>query len=123
MPGQTVSIMFTNRTEMATGKAAGTSPGVTEGTVAVQITSALPPCVQQGVAVHGTIEVGRPVECQPNSTVFKLEPNGEQAVQVKVEFGRVSRATVGIRSGLAPGDKMILSDMAPFRQYDRITLK
>jgi hypothetical protein len=35
----------------------------------------------------------------------------------------VSVDKVEIRSGLAPGDQVILSDMAPFRQYDRVTLK
>ncbi len=119
-PGQTVSIQFTNRSEMATGKVAGTSLGVTEGTVAVEITSALPPGVQQGIEVDGTIQVGRlndvlwvgrPVECQPNSTgnLFKLEQNGEQAVRAKVEFGRAFAGTIEIRSGLAPGDKVILT--------------
>ncbi|HTV82729.1 MAG TPA: M56 family metallopeptidase [Acidobacteriaceae bacterium] len=134
IPGQTVSIMFTNRTEMVAGKVAGTSPGAAEGTVAVQITSALPPDVQQGVDLVGTIQegglknvlwVGRPFACQPSSTgyLFKLEQNGEQAVRTKVEFGRASVATVEIRSGLAPGDKVILSNMARFQRYDRIMLK
>lgn len=133
-PGQIVSIRFTNRPGMATGKVAATSAGVTEGTVGVQITTALPPGVQQRVEVDGTIEtgrlknvlwVGRPVECQANRTciLFKLEQNGEQAVRAKVEFGGTSTSTIEIRSGLVPGDKVILSDMAPYKQYDTITLK
>jgi beta-lactamase regulating signal transducer with metallopeptidase domain len=134
MPGQTVSIMFTNRNEMVAGKVAGTSPGAAEGTVVVQITSALPPEVRQGADLVGTMQVGeltnvlwvgRPFACRPNSAgyLFKLEQNGKQAVQVKVEFGRASVDKVEIRSGLVPGDKVILSDMDPFRQYDRIKLK
>jgi len=141
MPGQAVSILL-NRAEIATGqraetvsgKVAGTSSAAAEGTVAVQITGALPLGVQQGADVVGTIEVGdlknvlwvgRPAECQPNSAgyLFKLEQNGEQAVRTNVEFGPVSVDKVEIRSGLAPGDQVILSDMAPFRQYDRVTLK
>lgn len=134
MPGQTVSIKFTNRTETVTGKVAETSPGAAAGTVAVQITSDLPPDVQRGVNLLGTIQVGdltnvlwvgRPFACQPNSTgyLFKLEPNGEQAIRAKVEFGRASVDKVEIRSGLVPGDQVILSDMAPFRQDDRVVLK
>jgi bla regulator protein blaR1 len=133
-PGQIVSIRFTNRPGMATGNVAATSVGVTDGTVGVQITTALPPGVQQGVEVDGTIEtgrlknvlwVGRPVECPANSTcsLFKLEQNGEQAEQTKVEFGGASTSTIEIQSGLVAGDKVILSDMAPYKQYDRITLK
>jgi beta-lactamase regulating signal transducer with metallopeptidase domain len=124
-PDQTVSILFTNRAGMATGRVAGISPGTAEGTVAVQITSALPPGLPQGAELEGAIRVGRPAECQPNSTgtLFKLEQSGKQAVRVQVEFGRGNANSVEIRSGLAPGDKVILSDIAPLRKYDRITLK
>jgi HlyD family secretion protein len=100
----------------------------------VQISSELPNGVGPGVAVDGIIEigrlknvvfVGRPVEGQADSsgTLFKLERNGDEAVRVKVEFGRPSVNTIQIRSGLEPGDKVILSDMSPFKAYDRATLK
>jgi len=134
-PGQTVSIRFNVPTEQwATGKVARTSLGVTEGTVAVRITSALPSGVHPGVGVDGiavdvlksVLWVGRPAQCQPNSTctLFKLEQNGKQAVRVKVELGRqFYNSTLEIRSGLAPGDNVILSDMAVFKRYDRLRLE
>jgi HlyD family secretion protein len=107
---------------------------VQQGTVTVQIESGLPRGVQQGVEVDGTIEighlsdvvkVGRPVEGQTNSegALFKLEPNGDHAVRVKVKFGRASVNTIQILSGVEPGDKVILSDTSAFKGYDRITLK
>jgi beta-lactamase regulating signal transducer with metallopeptidase domain len=133
-PGQSVSIGFPNRTETAAGTVAGISPGVKDGTVAVQITGVLPSGVQQGADLDGTIRVGglkdvlcvgRPAISRANSTgyLFRLEPNGEQAVRVQVEFGRASVTEIEIRSGLAPGDKVILNDLSQFRQEDRITLK
>jgi multidrug efflux pump subunit AcrA (membrane-fusion protein) len=69
--------------------------------------------------------VGRPAKCQPNTTgtVFKLVQSGKQVVQVQVEFGQSSAISVEIRSGLAPGDRVILNEIAQFRQYDWITLK
>jgi HlyD family secretion protein len=100
----------------------------------VQIESGLPSGVQLGIQVDGIIElghlsdvvkVGRPVEGQTNSegVLFKLEPNGDHAVRVKVKFGRASVNTIQILSGVEPGDKVILSDTSAFKGYDRITLK
>ena len=133
-PGQIVSIQFPQRAEAAASKVVRVNPGVPDGSVTVQIESGLPRGVQQGVEVDGTIEfdhlsnvvqVGRPVESRPNSegALFKLDPSGEHAVRVKVKFGRASVNTIQILSGLQPGDKVILSDTAPFKRYGRITLK
>jgi hypothetical protein len=133
-PGQIVSIQFHERAEAATGKVARVNPGVTEGSVTVQIESGLPRGVQQGVEVDGTIEldhlsdvvqVGRPVVGWSNSegALFKLEPNGDHVVRVKVKFWRASVNTIQILSGVEPGDKVILSDTSAFKGYDRITLK
>jgi beta-lactamase regulating signal transducer with metallopeptidase domain len=133
-PGQIVSIQFHKRAEVATGQVVRVNPGVPEGSVTVQIESGLPRGVQQGVELEGTIElgrlsdvvhVGRPVEGQTNSegALFKLEPNGDHAVRVKVKFGRASVNTIQILSGVEPGDKVILSDTSAFKGYDRITLK
>jgi hypothetical protein len=133
-PGQIVSIQFLKQVEVATGKVARVTPGVQQGSVTVQIESGLPRGVQQGVEVDGTIElghlsdvvqVGRPVEGWPNSegALFKLEPNGDHAVRVKVKFGRASVNTIQILSGIEAGDKVILSDTSAFKGYDRITLK
>jgi hypothetical protein len=133
-PGQIVSIEFLKRAEIATGKVARVNPGVSEGSVTVQIESGLPRGVQQGIEVDGTIEldhlsdvveVGRPVEGQVNSegALFKLEPDEGHAIRVKVKFGRASVNTIQILSGVEPGDKVILSDTSAFKGYDRITLK
>jgi beta-lactamase regulating signal transducer with metallopeptidase domain len=133
-PGRIVNIQFHGQAELATGKVMRITPGVQQGTVTVQIESGLPRGVRQGVEVDGTIElghlsdvvkVGRPVEGQTNSdgALFKLEPNGDHAVRVKVKFGRASVNTIQILSGVEPGDKVILSDTSAFKGYDRITLK
>ena len=85
------------------------------------------------LSVDGTIQleklddvvfVGRPVFGQENSTVtlFKLEPDGKYANKVKVTFGRSSVNFIEIKDGLRVGDKVILSDMSNWDQYDRIKL-
>ena len=75
--------------------------------------------------MRNVVQVGRPVESQPDSegALFKLDPNGEHAVRVKVKYGRAAVNTIQILSGLEPGDKVILSDTAASKGYDRITLK
>jgi multidrug resistance efflux pump len=108
---------------------------IVNGTVTVDVAlkGTLPPGSRPDLSVDGTIQleklddvvfVGRPVFGQENSTVtlFKLEPDGKYANKVKVTFGRSSVNTIEIKDGLQVGDKVILSDMSQFDQYDRIKL-
>jgi HlyD family secretion protein len=108
---------------------------IVNGTVTVDVAlkGTLPPGSRPDLSVDGTIQleklddvvfVGRPVFGQENSTVtlFKLEPDGKYANKVKVTFGRSSVNTIEIKDGLRVGDKVILSDMSNWDQYDRIKL-
>jgi beta-lactamase regulating signal transducer with metallopeptidase domain len=108
--------------------------GAASGTVAVYVHIPGPHPAQAGAEVDGIIEierltnvvnVGRPVMGQPDSegTLYKLEPDGKQAVRVKVQFGKSSVNTIAIRSGLQPGDKVIVSDTTAFHSLDRVNLK
>jgi len=49
--------------------------------------------------------------------LFKIEPDGHSAKKVPVQFGAASVNRIEIKSGLQPGDKVILSDMS---QYDGV---
>jgi HlyD family secretion protein len=102
-------------------------------TVDVALTGKLPDGAKPDLSVDGTIQleklddvvfVGRPVFGQENSTVqlFKLEPDGKYANKVKVTFGRSSVNTIEIKDGLKVGEKVILSDMSAYDNYDRIKL-
>jgi HlyD family secretion protein len=108
---------------------------VLNGTVTVDVAlrGALPPGARPDLSVDGTIQlekldnvvyVGRPVFGQENSTVqlFKVDPDEKFANKVKVTFGRSSVNTIEIKQGLNVGDKVILSDMSNFDNYDRIKL-
>ena len=108
---------------------------IVNGTVTVDIAlkGALPPGSRPDLSVDGTIQlekldnvvfVGRPVFGQENSTVtlFKLEPDGKYANKTKVTFGRSSVNTIEIKDGLKVGDRVILSDMSQYDQFDRIKL-
>ncbi len=117
------------------GKVSRIDPSVLNGTVTVDVAlkGPIPPVLRPDLSVDGTIQleklddvlyVGRPVFGQENSTVqlFKIEPDGKYANKVKVAFGRSSVNTIEIKSGLNVGDRVILSDMSNYDQYDRIKL-
>jgi len=103
-------------------------------TVDVTIDDPLPPGARPDLSVDGTIilenlkdvlYVGRPVHGQSDSTVglFKIDPDGSEAQRVNVKLGRSSVNQIEILDGLKVGDKVILSDMSAWDQYDRIRLK
>lgn len=108
---------------------------VLNGTVTVDVAlkGALPPGARPDLSVDGTIQlekldnvvfVDKPVFGQENSTVqlFKVEPDEKFADKVKVTFGRSSVNTIEVKQGLNVGDKVILSDMSNYDNYDRIKL-
>ena len=111
-------------------------PAVQNGTVTVDVglDGALPPGARPDLSVEGTVEierltdilfVGRPVHGEANSTVglFKVVDDGKEATRVQVQLGRSSVNTVEIVKGLEVGDKVILSDMSAWDNYDRVQLK
>jgi HlyD family secretion protein len=111
-------------------------PAVQNGTVTVDVglDGVLPPGARPDLSVEGTVEierladilfVGRPVHGEANSTVglFKVVDDGKEAARVQVQLGRSSVNTVEIVRGLEVGDKVILSDMSAWDNYDRVQLK
>ncbi len=111
-------------------------PAVVNGTVTVDVglDGPLPTGARPDLSVEGTVEierltdvlyVERPVHGEANSTVglFKLVDDGKEATRVQVQLGRSSVNTVEILKGLEVGDKVILSDMSAWDNYDRVQLK
>lgn len=108
--------------------------GPNNGTVPVTVQLDSPAAAAPGAQLDGTIAietvadtvfVGRPLFAGPHSdgTIFKIEPDGKHAVRVPVRYGRMSVNAIEIVSGLVPGDKIILSDMSAYANYDRIELR
>jgi len=113
-------------------------PSVVNGTVTVDVTmdEPFPPGsgARADLSVDGTIElenlkdvlyVGRPVHGQADSTIgiFKIVDDGNEAVRVNVKLGRNSVNTIEVLDGLKVGDKVILSDMSAWDNFDRIRLR
>jgi HlyD family secretion protein len=124
------------RNGVVNGRVLRVEPSVQNGTVTVDVHIAdpLPLGARPDLSVDGTIElenlkdvlyVGRPVNGQPDSKIgiFKLVDDGAEAVRVNVVLGRSSVNTIEIREGLKVGDKVILSDMSQWDNFDRIRLK
>jgi HlyD family secretion protein len=75
--------------------------------------------------LRDVLYVGRPVHGQSDSTVgiFKIVEDGAEAVRVNVKLGRSSVNTIEVLDGLKVGDKVILSDMSAWDNFDRIRLR
>ena len=126
------------RNGIVDGHVSRTDPSVQNGTVTVDVSmdKPFPPGsgARADLSVDGTGElenlkdvlyVGRPVNGQSDSTIglFKIVGDGSEAVRVNVKLGRSSVNTIEIRDGLKVGDKVILSDMSQWDNFDRIRLK
>lgn len=130
--GEPAIIAFRNRKEIVSGKVSAVHPEVANGTITVDIVlnDALPPGIAPPEPVDGMITVGerknvtyvgRPVSGGSNSRMmlFRLEPGGQSAKKIPVQFGAASVQVIEIKSGLQPGDKVIISDMS---RYDGATV-
>jgi HlyD family secretion protein len=134
VPMQTATV--DTRNGIVNGKVSRVDPAAQNGTVTVDIAleGPLPQGARPDLTVDGTIElekltdivyVGRPAQAQPNGTVglFKLDPDNVGATRVKVALGVSSVSTIEVKSGLQPGDQVILSDTSAWDAFDRIRLK
>ncbi len=111
-------------------------PAAQNGTVTIDVAlaGALPKGARPDLTVDGTIElerlhdvlyVQRPVHSaeQQSGTVFRLDAAQETAERVGVKFGRSSVSAIEVVSGLKQGDRIILSDMSPWSNNDRIRVE
>ncbi len=132
--GQKASV--DTRNGIVAGRVSRINPSVQNGTVTVDVafTGPLPDGARPDLSVDGTIElenlkdilyVGRPVHGQQESTIglFKLVDDGAEAVRVNVKLGRSSVNTIEVVQGLSVGEKVILSDMSAWENFERVRLR
>ena len=117
------------------GRVIRIDPQAQNGTVGVDVAllAPPPPSARPELSVDGTIEVerlpdvvfvDRPVSGEQDSTIglFKIDPDGKGASRVNVKLGLASVNTIQVKDGLKVGDRVILSDMSQYDQYQRIRL-
>ena len=132
--GQTAAI--DTRNGVIPGYVTRIDPAVQNGTVTVDVAldGELPRGARPDLTVDGTIElermddilfVGRPVFGQEESVVslFTVEEDGTHASRTRVSLGRASVNTIEVLEGLQPGDRVVLSDMSTWDQFDRVRIE
>src|SRR6056297_1353928 len=128
-------VRIDTRNGLVAGNVIRIDPAVQNGTVQVDValTGELPTGARPDLSVDGTIElerledvlhVGRPASGQPEgrASLYRLIDEAV-AERVVVEMGRASVGRIEIRSGLAEGDRVILSDMSQWSEHERVALK
>ncbi len=124
------------RSDTIIGRVVRIDPAVRAGTITIDVALPLdlPPSARPDLSVDGNVVIerlndvlymGRPTYGQANSqiTVFKITPDGEYADRVTVRLGASSVQEIEVKEGLAPGDVVILSDMAQWDGFDRVKLR
>lgn len=151
-PGRaTLSLRSDEAVAVQTGEAASiqiTPPAIERGkvghvalnrdrgmaTAEIELTDPLPLGTSVGTRVNALIQTGvaqnviyfeRPPESRPNgeANVFVMDGDGRHATRRAVRYGRQSGALIEVISGLAPGDRVIITDLSRFGGHDRIRVK
>jgi HlyD family secretion protein len=132
--GQPVAV--DTRNGMIQGEVQRIDPAAREGTFVVDVSllGPLPASARPDLSVDGTIElerldnvlyISRPAFGQAQQTVglFRLNPDGQEALRTQVMLGRNSVSTIEIVSGLKEGDQVIISDTSAMDSYTRIRVR
>lgn len=122
------------RNGIVRGHVARIDPAATNGSVVVDLAfdEPLPAGARPDLSVDATIEldripraifVARPVNAQEGATATLFRVDGDEAHAVKVQLGRASADAIEVRSGLKPGDQVIVSDTTNYERFERLTVK
>lgn len=129
------SVVVDTRVGTVEGEVARVDPGVTEGTVIVDVDldGELPTGARPQLQIEGTIYlsqlpnalyVGKPAYVRANSdiAVYKLDPDGRYATRVTVKTGKLSVHYLQVLAGLQAGDRIITSDIGAWQDKERILI-
>lgn len=129
-------VLVDTRNGVVNGVVTRVDPGVTEGTVVVDVDlqGALPAGARPQLQVEGTIYisqlpntmfVGRPsyVKNDAAISVYKLDLAGRYAARVTVKAGKVSLNQMQVLGGLRAGDRIITSEIGEWQSQERVLLK
>ncbi|MGD0831819.1 MAG: efflux RND transporter periplasmic adaptor subunit [Terracidiphilus sp.] len=124
------------RNGMVDGVVERVDPGVTDGTVTVDValTGALPAGSRPQLQVEGviyvsrlpnTLYVGKPTYVKNDSTivVYKLDKDGHYANRTTIRVGMVSVDYLQVLDGLKEGDRIITSEIGEWQGQEHVLLK
>jgi HlyD family secretion protein len=129
-------VVVDTRNGVVNGTVTRVDPGVTDGTVVVDVDliGALPAGARPQLQVEGTVYiselantlyVGKPSYVKNDATiaVYKLDPAGLYATRTTIKAGLVSLNYLQVLQGLEAGDRIITSEIGEWQGQERILLK
>jgi HlyD family secretion protein len=132
--GQQVAVDTRNGT--MNGTVSRVDPGVTDGTVIVDVDlagtmpeGARPQLQVEGVIVisrvHNALYVSKPSYVRNDAAiaVYRLDPSGRYAQRVTIQAGKVSLQHLQVLQGLREGDRIITSEIGEWQGEERILLQ
>jgi HlyD family secretion protein len=132
-PGQ--SVVIDTRNGFVNGTVTRVDPGVTDGTVVVDVDlkGTLPAGARPQLQVEGvvyvsqlpnTLYVAKPAYVRNDAaiTVYKLDAAGRYATRVTIKAGKISLNNLQVLQGLKAGDRIITSEIGEFQGQERILL-
>ena len=134
--GQPASVKIVGVCGALTGKVARIGELGTEENVPIELAfdQPLPPGVGFADSADAFIEYGRIEnalfmerggfdQANVDAVAFRVDPDGKHVTRVTVRFGAIASEMIEIKSGLREGDKVIVSDMSRWADYERIRLE
>jgi HlyD family secretion protein len=131
-----MKVLVDTRTSTIEGSVSRIDPTVIDGAVLVdvELLGVLPLEVRPDLNIEATIEIShienttfvkRPVFARDHSQaeLFRLNAEGDIAEKIAVQYGQLSSIYAEIITGVAPGDRIIISDTTTLNQHDRILLR
>ncbi|WDE00605.1 efflux RND transporter periplasmic adaptor subunit [Thalassomonas actiniarum] len=128
-------VVIDTRNNKASGVVTRVDPAVVNGNVQVDVSFSgeLPGDARPDLTVDGeikiaeisdTLYVSRPLFAQSQSTAsfYKVTDSGNFASRVKVKLGKGSVDQIQILEGLAPGEKIIISDPSTWESYQKVRI-
>jgi HlyD family secretion protein len=129
-------VVVDTRNGIVNGVVTRVDPGVTDGTVVVDVdlAGALPEGARPQMQIEGTIYisrlpntlyVGKPAYVKNDAAivVYRLDHAGRYATRVRIEAGKVSLNHLQVLRGLRAGDRIITSEIGEFQNQERVLLK
>jgi len=75
------------------------------------------------VTVKDAIYIPRPALAPAQTLLYRLNSDQTGAAPVQVEYGQLGADVAEIRSGLSPGDRVIVSSTAQYEPFGKIALR
>ncbi|WP_046006039.1 HlyD family secretion protein [Pseudoalteromonas rubra] len=122
------SVQVNTRTDLIAGTISRINPMVQNGNIEVEVAlpAALPDSARPELNIEGTIHINtlkealyidKPVGAKAFSTatLYRIEPNTQQAQAIEVHYGAQTAQHIQLLSGAQPKQRFILSDMASYQ--------